>query len=210
MHAFLDLYDSLVWVSVADGRRSQAYAVQCALSGDKRKSDDEQYRHSVKPYKCRFSSETNKHASNSSYSYTAAVVLVATAELCGWVGQGLPNRWVWLTGMWAWLKRAKPVPSRTRPNAHTPSFDLASDRLVLGNVTAYYSGVKSDEASMAAYEADPNFKSRYRETERRAFGDASMEVAEQQDTERVRNAVIYFVRRPFSTAITSARFGGRY
>ena len=49
---------------------------------------------------------------------------------------------------------------------------------------------------MEAYEADPNFKSRYRETERRAFGDASIEVAEQQDTERVRTAVIYFVGRP--------------
>ena len=79
MHAFLDLYDSLIWVSVADGRRSQAYAVRRALSGDKRKSDDEQYRQSVKPYKCRLSSE---HASNSSYGYTAVVGNIA--ELCGW------------------------------------------------------------------------------------------------------------------------------
>ena len=123
MHAFLDLYDSLVWVSVADGRRSQAYAVQCALSGDKRKSDDEQYRHSVKPYKCRFSSE---HASNSSYGYT---VVVGNCRAV-WVGQGSPDRWVCLTGRWAWLKCAKP--DLDPMPRHTPSFDLTSDRLEFG------------------------------------------------------------------------------
>ena len=51
---------------------------------------------------------------------------------------------------------------------------------------------------MDSYEADPNFTSRFRETERRAFGDASMEVAEQQDTERVRSYFVTCNRRPLA------------
>ena len=43
-------------------------------------------------------------------------------------------------------------------------------------------------ATRNEYEGDPNFRSRYRETERRAFGDASIEVAEEQNAERVRAA----------------------